>query len=187
MKKLTLLFASLAMLVLASCKGTDEQKADEEKYKQDSITMRNQKINTSLAMQEAFKKENGLTNNSGWYCPDNVKGFPPVDKISWYKVPVVNGRLPTFEETQNGTSLIYYDLHKTPSAKPYNMTMPKLATFFCPFTKQEENIIVIQVTQTATDTVAGYRFLTGGNGTSNFRDLHFLTESEVNKLVGNLK
>jgi len=45
--------------------------------------------------------------------------------------------------------------------------------------------IVIQIVQTEKETVAGYRFLTGGNGTHDFRDFHFLTDSEIKKLAGN--
>jgi len=110
--------------------------------------------------------------------------FPPVDIKSWNTVPVVNGRLPTYEETQNGTALIYYDINKTPDAKAYNMTLPKLASFFCPATKKAETVIVIQIVQTEKETVAGYRFLTGGNGTHDLRDFHFLTDSEIKKLAG---
>ena len=125
----------------------------------------------------ALKAQNS---NNWWHCPDN-RLFPPVNIKAWNKVPVVNGRLPTLKETENGTSLIYYKTDKTPSAKAYNMTMPKLASFFCPYTKKNETVIVIQVVQTAKDTVVGYRYLTGGNGTYNFRDFHFLNDDEVKK------
>ncbi len=37
-----------------------------------------------------------------WYCPDAVKVFPPINIKSWAKTPVVTGRLPTWEETENG-------------------------------------------------------------------------------------
>ena len=36
----------------------------------------------------------------GWYCPDNLNGFPAVNISNWKYVTVVNGRLPTKEETQ---------------------------------------------------------------------------------------
>ena len=184
MKKLTLTVASLLLLMITSCKKSAEQIAvEEEKQKLDSITRRDIRIKRTLNSQEAFTMGVGGSRNSGWYCPDNVRGFPPVDIKSWYKVRVVNGRLPTYEESQNGTSLIYYDVHETPDAKPYNMVMPRLASVYSDFTQQQEIIIVIQVVQTSKDTLAGYRFLTGGNGTSDFRDIHFFTNDEVNKLV----
>ncbi len=184
MKKIRFSLATLGFFTLMSCaQSPAEQKAADERH---SIAFRNQQIDKTLSMQDEFQNKNRLSSkNSGWYCPDNVRGFPPVDKILWDKVPVVNNRLPTYEETQNGTALMYYDINETPHAKPYNMTLPKLASFFCPYTNQEETVIVIQITQTAKDTVAGYRFLSGGNGTSDFRDLHFLTDNEIKKVIEN--
>ena len=180
MKILTLSLMTLGLLTLMSCRQSAEQK-----HKMDSIaTDRKQRIERAVAAQDSFNKERGQTSNSGWFCPDNISMFPPVEIKSWNKVPVVNGRLPTFEETQNGTSLIYYDINKTPDAKAYDTTLPKLASFFCPATKKEETVIVIQIVQTKKDTVVGYRFLTGGNGTHDFRDFHFLTDSEIKKVTG---
>ena len=120
--------------------------------------------------------------NNWWHCPDN-RMFPPVNIKSWNKVPVVNGRLPTLKETENGTSLIYYKKNQNINTKAYNTTLPKLASFFCPYTKKNETVIVIQIVQTATDTVVGYRYLTGGNGTYDFRVFHFLTDEEVKKIT----
>jgi hypothetical protein len=122
--------------------------------------------------------------NNWWYCPDNIRGFPPVDIKLWNKVPVVNGRLPTFEETGNGTSLIYYDKRNYPDAETYNMALPKLASFLDPYTKRIDTVIVIQIVQTTYDTVVGYRYLTGGNGTYDFRAFHFLNDNEAKKAAG---
>ena len=63
------------------------------------------------------------------------------------------------------------------------MTLPKLASFFCPYTKKNETVIVIQIVQTATDTVVGYRYITGGNGTYDFRAFHFLNDEGVKKIT----
>lgn len=159
MKTLTLSIVVLGLLTLMSCGKSAEQKA--------------------------ATKQTEQTSKSGWICPDNIKMFPPVDIKLWNKVPVINGRLPTNEETQNGVSLIYYDIKKTPDAKPYNMILPKLASFYNPYFKKVDTVIVIQIVQTAKDTVVGYRFLTGGNGTYNFRDFHFLTDNEIKKVTEN--
>jgi hypothetical protein len=118
-----------------------------------------------------------------WHCPDNMD-FPPLSIKYWDKAPALNRRLPEFEETQDGTSLIYYDPGIYPDAKSYNMTLPKLASFFNPYTEKLDTVIVIQIVQTDLDTVVGYRYLTGGNGTYNFRDFHFLTDAEVKEAVG---
>jgi hypothetical protein len=45
-------------------------------------------------------------------------------------------------------------------------------------------VVVIQIVQTAKDTIVGYRYLTGGCGGSAFHDFHFLTDSEVKNVVG---
>ena len=58
---------------------------------------------------DANKKTHDYGN---WYCPDNLNGFPAVDIKKWESVPVVNGRMATMEETQNGTSLIFIDNQK---------------------------------------------------------------------------
>jgi|GEM_PF-1644824 len=109
--------------------------------------------------------------------------FPPIDIKSWDKTPVINGRLPTEAETTNGTSLLYYE-NPTPDVKAYKITLPKLAYITRPGTKKEELVVVIQIVQTAKDTMVGYRPLTGGNGASIFRDFRFLTDNEIKAIVG---
>ena len=113
--------------------------------------------------------------------------FPPIDIKAWDKTPCVNGRLATKKETENGTALLYYD--KKENAKPYNMTLPKLAYTTHSgggqgLAASQELVVVIQVVQTAKDTMVGYRPLTGSNGASVFRDFRFLTDEEVKKLTG---
>ena len=121
-----------------------------------------------------------------WECPDNTGMFPVIDIKSWDKVPVVNGRLPTYEETRNGTSLLYIDKKANPdcaNAHPYNLSMPKLAYHTNPQTKKEEIVIVIQIVQFDAYRWVGYRYLTGGNGSSGFGNFRFLTDEEVRKAV----
>jgi hypothetical protein len=43
--------------------------------------------------------------------------------------------------------------------------------------------VVIQIAQSAKDTIVGYRFLTGGVGGSKISDYHFLNDDEVKKAV----
>jgi hypothetical protein len=112
-----------------------------------------------------------------------AKLFPPIDIKFWDKTPVVNGRLPTYEETTNGKSLFYYK-NPTPDVKPYNITLPKLAYFNDTWEKKEELVVVIQIIQTAKDTTVGYRPLTGSNGAAPFRYFRFLTDNEVKTVVG---
>ena len=116
-------------------------------------------------------------------CPDALD-FAPIDIKNWDKIQVVNGRLPTYEETHNGTSIHHYGGEVNKAVKVYNMTLPRLASIYSERTKQYETVVAIQVVQTAKDTVVGYRYLTGGCGGSLFRNFHFLTVEEIQKLTG---
>lgn len=119
----------------------------------------------------------------GWYCPDNLNGFPAVDINDWKDVPVVNGRMATQQETQNGTSLIYVDLEKYPNAKPLEIEMPKLARFYNEYSKKEEIIIVIQAIKVSNDSIVGFRYLNGGNGSAQLNDVAFLSENEIQNIT----
>lgn len=115
-------------------------------------------------------------------CPDS-RFFPPIDIKSWDKTPVVNGRFPTYKETMNGTSIHHYGEKENREVRPYYLTLPKLAYHYNPSLGRDEIIVVIQIVQTAKDTIVGYRYLTGGVGGSVFRDFRFLTDDEVKKAV----
>lgn len=117
-------------------------------------------------------------------CPDALS-FPPIDIKNWDKTPVVNGRLPTYEETHNGMSIHHYGGEANKLVKVFNMSLPRLASIYSNRKKQYEPVVVIQIVQTAKDTVVGYRYLTGGCGGSLFRNFHFLTVPEIQKVVGN--
>ncbi|MGZ3863584.1 MAG: hypothetical protein ACXVPN_09195 [Bacteroidia bacterium] len=119
-------------------------------------------------------------------CPDS-RFFPPIDLKAWEKTPVVNGRLPTYEETIRGISIHTYGGKSNPDVKPYNMALPKLAYVKNPYTKLEEVVVVIQIVQTKKDTLVGYRYLSGGVGGSYFRNFKFLTSEEVNNTVEDWK
>lgn len=115
-------------------------------------------------------------------CPDS-RFFPAIDIKEWDKIPVVNGRFPSYAETMKGISIHHYGEKKSSLIKPYSMTLPKLAYCYNPSTGRQEVVVVIQIVQTANDTVVGYRYLTGGVGGSVFHDFHFLTDDEVKREV----
>ncbi len=117
-------------------------------------------------------------------CPDS-RFFPPIDIKAWDKTPVVNGRFPTYAETMKGISIHHYGEKKSSLIKPYPMTLPKLAYCYNPSTGRQEVVVVIQIVQTAKDTVVGYRYLTGGVGGSVFHDFRFLTDDEIKTEVLN--
>jgi len=134
----------------------------------------------------------GLSQNSvdkephkygGWYCPDNLTGFPAVDINNWESVPVVNGRMATKQETQNGTSLIFVDDEKYPDAKPLDIKMPKLARFYNYRSGKEETIIVIQALNISNDSVVGFRYLNGGNGSARFDEVRILSDNEIRYIL----
>jgi hypothetical protein len=133
---------------------------------------------TPTSAVKTAKKENAHE-YGGWYCPDNLKGFPPVNVAELANVPVVNGRMPTEAETRNGTSLMYFDPAEYPTAKPLDLVLPKLAHYYANHTKQMELVVVIQAVVVGADTVVGFRYLNGGNGTSWFTEVTFLTDKEV--------
>ncbi|MCF8237759.1 MAG: hypothetical protein K9I85_06360 [Saprospiraceae bacterium] len=118
----------------------------------------------------------------GWFCPDNLRGFPPVDIQDLDKIQVVADRLPTKEETRNGTSLMYFDPATYPDARPLDMHLPRVARIYSRHNGMNERIIVIQAAVVGQDTVVGYRFPSGGNGTAWFREVTFLSDAEVAKI-----
>ncbi len=141
---------------------------------------------------EKIIKEESIQNNEviktephrygGWYCPDNLNGFPAVDIANWKNVRVVNGRMPTQEETQNGTSLIFVDTEKYPDAKPLDMKMPRLASYSFYSSKKEEIIIVIQAVNITNDSIVGFRYLNGGNGSARINEVRFLSDNEIEQI-----
>ncbi len=120
-----------------------------------------------------------------WDCPDN-RELPPIDLKDWEKVPVVNGRLPTYEEAQSGKALLYIDKEVKPelgNVEPSKMILPKLAYFTNPRTNQKEVVIVIQLVQFKDYVWAGLRYVTGGNASAMMSELQFLTDEEVKKEI----
>ena len=117
----------------------------------------------------------------GWYCPDNF-GFEPVDVSDLSTVPVVQDRMPTQEETRNGTSLMYLPPEKFPDAKPLDIQLPALARVPIPYGDFNELAIIIQAFVAGKDTIVGYRFPNGGNGSAWYGQVDFLTEDEANAL-----
>ena len=156
----------LPLLMITSCE------------QQENFTL--QEVATTT--EAPYVKGKSLHPYGGWYCPDNLTGFPPVNVADLAQVPVVNGRMPTKEETRNGTSLMYFDPTEYPTAKPLKMTMPRLARYYSRNTKQEELVIVIQAVYADEDTVVGFRYLNGGNGTSWLHEVDFLSSKEVDAL-----
>ena len=114
----------------------------------------------------------------GWYCPDNF-GFTPVDVQKLDEVPAIADRLPTEEELHSNMSLINVDTEKYPDARALEMALPKVAKVYSEATGMDELIIVIQAVVVQEDTVLGWRFMNGGNGSGWLTDVTFLSDDEV--------
>ena len=116
----------------------------------------------------------------GWYCPDNF-GFVPVDIQKINEVPAISNRLPTEEELSNNMSLIKVDTEKYPDARALEMDLPRVATIYSDRNGLDELIIVIQAIVVSGDTVVGYRFANGGNGSAWMSDVKFLDQEALNQ------
>lgn len=138
--------------------------------------------NKTAKEEEKNKQQQPTHNYGGWYCPDNLFGFPAVDFNHWKNVPVIENRLPTEEETKTEQSLIFVDTHKYPDARALNISLPQLAKYYCPYTKKEEVVIIIQAIQIGIDSIVGFRYLNGGNGSSHYSEVEFINENEVSNL-----
>lgn len=146
-----------------------------------SCSQNNPTIENSVAVKLSPDKQEPHQ-YGGWYCPDNLNGFPAVDINDWKNVPVVNGRMATEEETQNGISLIFVDTKKYPEAKPLDIKMPKLARFYNVQSGKKEIIIVIQALNISNDSIVGFRYLNGGNGSARLNEVSFLSEKEIENI-----
>ena len=147
---------------------------------QNNKTVKNYKVEKPIEKVNSTKQE--PHRYGGYYCPDNLGGFPAVDINNWKSVPVVNGRMATKEETQNGTSLIFVDLEKYPDTKPLDIRMPKLARYYNENSGKEEIIIVIQALNVSNDSVVGFRYLNGGNGSAYLDKVRFLSDKEIENI-----
>jgi hypothetical protein len=158
----------IILLSLLSCKQAQIDNAVD-----DSREVRN---------KVAEERARGHHSYGGWYCPDNVGGFPPVDIQALSKVPVVIGRMPTEEETRNGRSLMYFDPTIHLDARPLDITLPQVARIYSKQRNRNELIIVIQAVVVGTDTIMGYRYPEGGNGSAWYDQIHLLSDNEVDAL-----
>jgi len=114
----------------------------------------------------------------GWFCPYNF-GFAPVDIQKLDEVPAIADRLPTQQELREHKSLISVDTVKYPDARALKMDLPRVARIYSEHSGMNELIIVIQAIVVGQDTVVGYRFPNGGNGSAWLSEVTFLSDSEV--------
>lgn len=152
------------LLTFVSCSSQETTEEQPEKASEESI--------------EAASKKSEPHRYGGWYCPDNF-GFVPVDIQYLDLVPAIADRLPTEQELNDNMSLINVDTEKHPDARALEMDLPRVASIYSERKGINELIIVIQAIVVQEDTVVGYRFANGGNGSAWFGDVTFLSEDEV--------
>lgn len=164
MFKLVIVFSLISLVSCSQNKIIEKQK---------EVKVETKKVNTSKTSRHSY---------GGWYCPDNLNGFPSVNIAEWKNVPVVKDRLATKEETQNGTALIFVDSEKYPNAKTIDIGLPRLAKYFSYSSKRDELIIVIQALNIDNDSIVGFRYLNGGNGSAKLEDIRLLSDDDVEQI-----
>jgi len=177
MLRMTSYFSALlfGILLHTSC----EQKVIRDQAIESVIEETEEKLESTDESNETANKYQEPHAYGGWFCPDNFGGFPPVDIQELSLVPVVKDRLPTQEETRDGRSLIFVDESEYPDAHPLKMDLPQVATIYSPHNELNELIIVIQALVIGSDTIVGYRFPNGGNGSAWYGEVTFLSDKEV--------
>jgi len=154
----------------------------------ESSKLENEGRNEFSKEKEGLSKKEGDTpynephQYGGWFCPDNLKGFPPADITKLDEIQVVNGRLPTQEECKDGRALMYIDNKTFPDAKPLNIELPSLGKVSSDHNGFDELVIIIQASIIGNDTVVGYRFPSGGNGSAWYGEVDFLDNTELKEL-----
>lgn len=165
MHRLSIIALSLASLTYISCNSQETNSTEESETSVENLG--------PVVDKKAEPHRYG-----GWYCPDNF-GFTPVDVQKLNEVTAIADRLPTEEELHNNMSLIKVDIEKYPDARALEMELPKVAKVHSEATGMDELIIVIQAIVVQEDTVLGWRFMNGGNGSGWLTDVNFLSEDEV--------
>jgi hypothetical protein len=168
MYKFSIPTLALTLLVIFSCNSQElpTRNAEEPTQVIDKL------------LPSAVKAQQEPHRYGGWYCPDNF-GFVPVDIQNLNEIPAISNRLPTEEELKQHKSLIEVDTEKYPSAKALPMELPRIAKISTGPSGMEDLVIIIQAIVVQNDTVVGYRFANGGNGSARIREVTFLAEDEV--------
>ena len=167
MKHLMMIILSLGLCLIIACNQTD--KLSKGECKTEDVVDKKSK----------YEKRHPY---GGWLCPDNFGMFPPVDIDGLDEVPVVEGRLPTEEEARNGHSLMHIDTSIYKDARPLDMELPRLARIHSHHNDMNELIIVIQAVVIGEDSIVGYRFPSGGNGSAWLGQVTFLDEEQADQM-----
>lgn len=169
----SLYFPTVFLLLLSSC--DDKPDIEAIQYPASNNSSEN-RYYPGFAFDTKGYDEQGIYKH--FDCPDDTS-LSPIDIRYWDKTPAISGVLPSFEDTRNGMALLHYEGYS--DARPFYLNLPRLAYTYSQSKRKKELVVVIQIVQTSTDTVVGYRYLSGGCGGSLYHDFHFLTEEEIKK------
>lgn len=133
-------------------------------------------------ISQAPEKKKAQHPYGAWYCPDNLHGFPPMDIQDAKNLEVIEGRLPTQEEARSGQSLIFVDSEKHPTAKALDIPLPQVGKYYNEHSQKDELVIVIQAIVVDQDSVLGFRYANGGNGSARLSEVEFLQDLEVQSM-----
>jgi hypothetical protein len=161
----------VSLILICSCSLNESAEAQSESPKQDTEEAE------ATAVNYVEPHPYG-----GWYCPDNLTGLPPMDIQEYKELEVIADRLPTEQETWDGKALIYVDTDKYPNARALDIDLPRVGRIYSGHNLMNELIIVFQAIVVDNDTVVGYRFPSGGNGSAWLGEVSFLTDEEVKDL-----
>ena len=174
MKKIKISLLSLTLLfAFVSCGQEESLQEQETKVVAETLS--------DEALIGKFERYNEQHQYGGWYCPDNF-GFKPVDIQELSQVEVIADRLPSKEEAQSGKSLIHVDSAKYPNAFALEMDLPRLGRIYSPYKGFSELVIVIQAVVIDEDTIVGYRFPAGGNGSAWLGQVEIFSDDQVNAM-----
>lgn len=171
-----------AFLIILSACTEDENTCSAEQNQLPSSLACASKTELSEVQKEIASPKKAQHEYGGWYCPDNLRGFPAMDIKDLSTVPVILGRMPTQEETRAGKALMFIDPEIHPNARPLDVQLPALATYYNQYTEKDEVIIVIQAAVIDADSIVGFRYANGGNGSAWFDEVRFLEPREVIEL-----
>jgi hypothetical protein len=116
------------------------------------------------------KNDTNLTNNKK---DENDSLWGPIDYKTWYVTRALNNRIAKEKDVKNGIA-VFYIINESKKHSPYKVELPRLAYLRQDTIKKEELVVVIQIESTPKDTLAGYRYLKGGNGICKLNELRFV-------------
>lgn len=96
---------------------------------------------------------------------------------------MIRNRFPSKEETQTEASLIFVDTLEYPNSRILDINLPKLARYYNRNTKRSEYVILIQAFRVNTDSIVGFRYLNGGNGSAHLAEVTPLKDAEIDSIL----